>query len=177
MTPLFCTGHFQTYLQVRPYPKQSPGWGGSSHPAQFVANRAGFVPRGMSRPTASASSARYSPCEHLLPTSRRSIALRPASLSTPLIFLSAFGAAWGHFIAAFGWRGVLLGWWPAAVIGVGGALAVLQGIELARLRRLPSHNGAELIRTRRSPDRASYARGEPCRSRIKIGDRQLPRSW
>ena len=103
--------------------------------------------------------------------SRRSIVRRPAGLSTPLIFLSAFGAAWGYFIAAFGWPGVLLGWWPAAVIGVGGALAVLQGIELARLRRLPSHNAAGLIHTRRSPVQASYPMDEPCRPRIKIDDR------
>jgi hypothetical protein len=48
------------------------------------------------------------------------------------MLLSAFVAAWGYFIATFGWPGALLGWWPAAVIGGGGALAVMNGIELVR---------------------------------------------
>lgn len=61
---------------------------------------------------------------------------RPARLLTPLMLLAASGAAWGYFIAAFGWSGALLGWWPAAVIGGGGALAALQAIELGfRTRR------------------------------------------
>lgn len=85
----------------------------------------------MSQPAAPASSIGFSASEHPFPISRLPTARRLAGLSTPLTFLSAFGAAWGYFIAAFGWPGVLLGWWPAAVIG-GGTLAGLKGIELAR---------------------------------------------
>ena len=46
--------------------------------------------------------------------------------------ISATGLAWGYFILEFGWAGALLGWWPAAVMGGGGILAVLQLSEIAR---------------------------------------------
>ena len=85
----------------------------------------------MSQPAVPASSIGFSASEHPFPISHLPTARRLAAPSIPLTFLSAFGAAWGYFIAAFGWPGVLLGWWPAALIG-GGTLAVLQGIELAR---------------------------------------------
>lgn len=55
---------------------------------------------------------------------------RLVKLLTPLLVLAASGGAWGYFIATFGWSGALLGWWPAAVIGGGGALAAIQVIEL-----------------------------------------------
>lgn len=95
-----------------------------------------------------------------MPISRVPIARRLASLSTPLTFLSAFGAAGGYFITAFGWPGVLLGWWPAAVIGGGGTLAVLQGIELAKSPRLHSagrRGGASRIPP--GPDRHAVEHG------------------
>jgi hypothetical protein len=63
-----------------------------------------------------------------------------------IVLLAAFGAAWGYFIAAFGWSGALLGWWPGAVIGGGGALAVLQAVEFygQRLRMRPAVSRREL---------------------------------
>ena len=54
-----------------------------------------------------------------MPNPSLSVVGRLAGLSTPLILLSAFAAAWAYFIAAFGWPGAALGWWPAAVIGGG----------------------------------------------------------
>ena len=57
---------------------------------------------------------------------------RLARYSTPLICWSGFAVAWGYFIVTFGWAGVLLGCWPAAVIGGGGAFALLHAIEMAR---------------------------------------------
>lgn len=57
----------------------------------------------------------------------------PRALVT-MIVLAASGLAWSVFIARFGWSGVLLGWWPAALIGGGGALAVLQSLQMAWAR-------------------------------------------
>ena len=47
-----------------------------------------------------------------------------------MTMLAASASAWSVFIARFGWSGVWLGWWPAALIGGGGALAVLQSAQM-----------------------------------------------
>lgn len=49
-----------------------------------------------------------------------------------LVAASAFALAWSAFILRFGVPGVVLGWWPAALIGGGGALAIFQAVECAR---------------------------------------------
>lgn len=64
---------------------------------------------------------------------------------TPLICWSGFAVAWGYFIATFGWAGALLGCWPAAVIGGGGALALLHAIELTRPLHAMSYEVAQKI--------------------------------
>jgi hypothetical protein len=70
----------------------------------------------------------------------RSLPHRSATLNAfaAMSLLSGAGVTWGYFILQFGWAGALLGWWPAAVIGGGGVLAVLQLLQvaLAHLRDL-----------------------------------------
>jgi type IV secretion system protein VirB4 len=57
------------------------------------------------------------------------------TLRQRLAVLAAFAAAWSYFITIFGWAIALVGWWPSAAIGGGGALAVLQASQLCGLVR------------------------------------------
>lgn len=63
----------------------------------------------------------------------RSLPRRSAAINAfaAMSLLSGAGVAWGYFILHFGWAGALLGWWPAAVIGGGGVLAVHQLVQMA----------------------------------------------
>lgn len=64
----------------------------------------------------------------------RSLPRRSATINAfaAMSLLSGAGIAWGYFILQFGWAGALLGWWPAAVIGGGGVLAVQQLMQWCR---------------------------------------------
>lgn len=64
----------------------------------------------------------------------RSLSRRSSTLNAfaAMSLLSGTGAAWGYFILQFGWAGALLGWWPAAVIGGGGVMAVQQLAQILR---------------------------------------------